>query len=453
MRMLHRFIFIALFCTGLSITLIQSFAQETLPKPVVVLTMKGAVSPAYSEYLAQGLSAAKDRNAQLVVLKLNTPGGLLTSTRDMVTDILESPVPVAVWVTPSGAHAASAGTFLLYAAHIAAMDEGTNVGAATPIQMGGPQIPNEQPANEEENTEQSASSPTDQKALEDTSAFIRSLAELRGRNAEWAEKAVTEADSLTAQEALEKKVIDVMATSLLDLMQQIDGREIETKDKTVHMLTLADAPVEEIEPDWRTLLLALITDPNVALILMTIGIYGLILEFYNPGTMIPGTIGILSLAAALFAINVLPVNIAGVILIVLGIVFMIAEAFIPSFGILGLGGVAAFIFGATMLFDEQYMPGLGLDWEVIALLAAFGIATSLFIMFFAIKVMRKRPDTGTEAMIGQSAKIDHWSGQKGRVFIDGEHWAARSEDMLSGDEKTVIIEKIDGLTLWVKAEK
>ncbi len=264
-------------------------AQEKAP--VYVLKMDGAISPAFSDYLDQGIAAAVKNNAQLLLVELDTPGGLLTSTRDMVTSILESPVPVAVWVTPPGSHAASAGTFILYASHIAAMDNGTNIGAATPIEMGNPlgQPPGSNPEPEKEPAGKDAAG---QKALEDTAAFIRGLAEIRGRNAEWAEAAVTKAESITASEALDLGVIDLIASSREQLLSSIDGRKVEAgEDKTVTLRT-KDAPVTGMKPDFRIQFLSFISDPNLAFILLTIGVWGLVLEFYNPGTLVPGTIGV-----------------------------------------------------------------------------------------------------------------------------------------------------------------
>ncbi len=322
MRLMRIICTLGLIMAGLSI-LWPSYAQEPSARPVHVLTMKAAVGPAMAGYLEGGIERAQKDNAQLLIVELDTPGGLLTTTRLMVQDIIESPVPIAVWVTPSGAHAASAGTFLVYASHIAAMDQGTNLGAATPIKMGSPMTPPspaQEPADnpQQENTEEgdktdseTNKAATDLKALEDTAAFIRGLAEMRGRNARWAEAAVIDAKSLTAREALEQNVIDMISDSREGLIMQVDGRKITLKDKTEITLSTENAAVKVFEPDWRTKILAMITDPNIAFILMTLGVYGLILEFYNPGTFIPGTIGAICLIIALYALNVLPVTAAG----------------------------------------------------------------------------------------------------------------------------------------------
>lgn len=429
----------------------ESPAQEPEKRSVLVLTMSGAISPAFSDYLEQGLAKARELNAQLVVIKLDTPGGLLTSTRDMVSAILESDIPVAVWVTPSGAHAASAGTFLLYAAHIAAMDSGTNVGAATPIQMGGPMGP--APPDDKNDNEDNpiGNSAHERKAIEDTAAFIRGLAELRGRNAEWGELAVTEAKSLTATEALEANVIDLIATSQDDLLNNVDGKAIALKNAPTLTLDLADAPVVDMKPDIRTHILSFLSDPNVAFILLTIGIYGFILEFYNPGTMIPATVGAICLIAGLFALNILPVNMAGVILLVVGILLMIAEALVPSFGILGIGGVAAFILGATFMFDQESMPGLVLDMGLVWGMALLGVLIVLLVVWLAVNSFKQKATTGQESLIGHSGKIVAWGGEEGHIHIRGETWSARTESgaPLEPGAKAEVV-AIDGLTLVVR---
>ncbi|MCB9995972.1 MAG: nodulation protein NfeD [Rhodospirillales bacterium] len=443
---------------------IAAFAQEPAERPVYVLTMDGAIGPALSGYLDTGLAKAAEDNAQLLVIELNTPGGLLSTTRDMATSIVESKIPVAVWVTPSGAHAASAGTFILYAAHIAAMDEGTNVGAATPIEMKGQtggQVGKalDDGKTDEESLKEILKEFTDpnakamrQKAIEDTTAFIRGLAELRGRNAEWAEKAVIEADSITASEALEKNVIDLIAKNREELLDKIDGKDIPVKNAASVTLQTKGAPVVEFAPDWKTRLLIMITDPNVALILMSIGVYGLILEFYNPGALVPGTIGAICLIIGLYALNVLPINAAGVALMLLGMIFMAAEAFMPSFGVMGLGGLVAFIVGATVMFEMESMPGMVLNWEVVAGVAFSGLLLIALVTYLTVKVYRKRASTGPESLVGHDALIEEWDDKHGRVRIQGEVWQAVSNDTLElnkGD--TVLVSAVDGLTLKIQA--
>lgn len=425
-------------------------AQPQTGANILAITMDGPIGPAYQEYLERGLNRAVSENAQAMIVRLNTPGGLLTTTREMASVILNAPVPVIVWVTPSGGHAASAGTFLLYAAHIAAMDEGTNIGAATPIEMGGgsplPGPQNEEQSQDstdndaEEQTSGETGKATDAKMLEDTKAFMRGLAEMRGRNAEWAEKAITEAASLTAREALEKNVINFVAGTESDLLKQLDGREVALKSGKTVTLTTAGAQIIEYEPDWRTRFLVLITDPNIAFLLMTIGMYGLILEFYNPGTFIPGTIGVISLIIGLFALNVLPVNATGIVLMILGVALFAAEAVVPSFGILGFGGLVALIVGGMMMFDTGDMPGLALDGGVLAGVSLAGLLLLILIVWLTTLAYKRKTQTGLESMVGEKAEIVEWSGTQGRVRIQGEIWQAVSDEDIKaapGDKLTV----------------
>lgn len=436
---------------------------------VFLLHMKGPIAPALSDYLVKGIRKAEEEEAELVILELDTPGGLLTTTRVMVQNILSSPVPVAVYVSPAGAHAASAGTFITYAAHVAAMAPGTNIGAATPIQMQGnvspdgsiqnrlkfsatlPRSPDKtQPEKKSDQNVQTED--VRKKAVADTSAFIRSLAGLRSRNAEWAVGAVTEAYSITAQEALQKNVIDIVAVDLNSLLEQTDGRKVNMAAGHSHQISSKDARVTAFPPDWKTRLLMLITHPNVALILMSIGVYGLILEFYNPGALIPGVIGAMSLILGLYAINILPVNTAGIILILLGSVFMCAELFIPSFGIMGFGGLAAFSAGLLVLFESQAMPGLhvsaGLIWGIIFLGALIVGLTA----WLAMSAQKKQASTGIEGMLGSEALVKSWNGRNGHVQVQGEVWAAESfrpAEYQPGD--TVVVDRVDKLTLIVKS--
>lgn len=430
-------------------------------QPVTVLNIKGAITPAYSDYLHRGLREAKKNNSQLVLIELDTPGGVLTTTREMAQEIMGSEIPVAVFVTPAGAHAASAGTFLLYAAHIAAMSPGTNTGAATPISMmpGGEQQKDKKDdadgKNKDKDSEQKKNDGTNEerlagKAIEDTAAFIRSLAELRKRNAEWAEKAVTEADSLIAKEALEQGVIDYMAADRFELIKQIHGKTVDVSDNKSVTLDVQSAPIMVYAPDWRTKLLAILTDPNIAYFLLIIGINGLILEFYNPGTMVAGVIGSVCLVLALMSMHVLPINITGLIMVILGLIFLAAEAFIPSFGIMGIGGLIAFIIGSLLLFDAEAMAGIGLNMSSVFIASAFSaslIGAGIYLLF---KLRKMQNSTGVEAMINSHATVKSWNGRDGKVEVHGETWNARAERILavnSGD-KIKIIGK-DNLTLLI----
>lgn len=440
----------------------QSPGAQGVAPSVYLLEVDGAIGPATSEYFANGMRMAREEGATLIVLQMDTPGGLDTSMREIIKAILASPIPVATYVAPQGARAASAGTYIMYASHIAAMAPGTNLGAATPVQLQGPATPLPGPlgkegdeggkdgdAGEEGGPAAPAKDAMSAKAVNDAAAYIRGLAELRGRNVEWAVKAVREAASLSYSEALEQNVIDLVADDLPALLKALDGRAVKLQSGEV-TLSLEGAIVEVVEPSWRTRLLAIITNPNVALILMMIGTYGLILEFYNPGTIIPGTIGAICLLLALYALNVLPVNYAGLALIMLGLALMVAEAFAPSFGILGLGGGAAFIFGATLLFETD-SPEFRLSWSVIIGTAVVGGGLMFLVLGMAVKAFRRPIAVGAEDVPGHAALVVDWSGGAGHVEFQGEHWRATGPETLPSGAQVKIIDR-DGLTLAVTSE-
>ncbi len=425
--------------------------------PVYVLDLKGAVGVGSGDYIERGLEQARVASAGVVVLRMDTPGGLITSTRKIIQAILASPIPVATFVAPSGAQAASAGTYILYASHIAAMAPGTNVGAATPVQIGGlPGLPEEptrnrgtHPADGPEEPTTSRDTPMERKVVNDASAWLRSLAELRQRNADWAERAVRQAASITAAEALREHVIDLIAGDLSDLLVQLDQRTVKVDGKD-QVLRTAGAPVFVLKPDWRAQLLTTLTDPNVALILMLIGVYGIIFEFFNPGFVLPGVMGGISLLLALAALAVLPIDHAGLALLLLGIALMIGEAFSSGF-VLGVGGLCAFVLGAVFLFDEPPGVELSLSWPVIASTALSTAVLLIVIIGLSLRARRKAIVSGREAMIGSKAKVADWSGQQGRVYAHGEVWRACALLPLAPNQE-VRITALRGLTLIVEPE-
>ena len=406
-----------------------------------MLEIDGAIGPATADYIDRSFAQARESNASLIVLRMDTPGGLDTSMREIIRDILASPIPVVTWVAPSGARAASAGTYILYASHVAAMAPGTNVGAATPVQIGGGGAP-----QDGEEADQQGGTAMERKAVNDAVAYIRSIAELRGRNADWGEEAVLTGASLSASAALEQDVIDFAARDRQALMNGLDGRTVTIAGQSVQIDT-AGMRIVEVEPNWRTRLLSAITNPNVALILMLIGVYGLMFEFMNPGALYPGTIGAVSLVLGLYALAALPVNFAGVALILLGLAMIAAEAFTPSFGVLGIAGTVALALGATILIDTD-VPQFQVGWPVAAGLAVASLVSILLIARLALRSRRARIVSGREQMVGATGTVLDWSGDTGHVFVHGERWRAKGvDDLVAG--AAVQVRELDGLTLTV----
>ena len=398
---------------------LQAAQLHAVPAPVAVLKLEGAVSPVLAAYVSHGIARAAHEHAQLIILTVDTPGGLDTSMREIIKSILASGVPIASFVSPGGARAASAGTFILYASHIAAMAPGTNLGAATPIALGGGQ--------------QAVDDPARHKAINDAAAYIRSLARLRNRNADWGELAVREAASLSAEEAQKRKVIDLVATDLPDLMRQ---------------LHVANAPLLHYPPDWRVQLLAVVTDPGIAVLLIMIGVVGLFIEFTHTGLVVPGVLGGICLLLGLFALQMLPVNFAGLALLGLGIAFMLAEAFLPSYGALGLGGIVAFVLGAIVLMDTD-LPGYGIPLTVIvtaAILSALLIAT---LGGLALRSWRRTSVIGDSELLGVVAEVVDVTPEQIWIHLHGERWQAQCRTPLKRGQRVRVVAR-HGLQLEVE---
>ena len=461
----------------------EALAQEAAEEPAdiadrvaFVIDVQGPIGPATRDFVSRSLETAAEEQAGLLIIRMDTPGGLDASTRDIVKDILNSPVPVATFVSPGGARAASAGTYILYASHIAAMSPATNVGAATPVAIiggapgqdkGSPpgkgarkktadeqaeagdaagEEAGEDAAEEEQAPGAVAGDAMMKKAVNDSVAYIRGLAEKRGRNAEWAELAVREADSITAEKALELGVIDLVAVNIADLLEQADGRVVEVNDREVTLET--DGLVtERLDPDWRNELLAVITSPTIAYMLLLIGVYGLILEGYNPGAILPGVVGAICLLMALYAFQMLPVNYAGLGLIALGIILMIAEVMAPSFGALGFGGIIAMVVGSIILMDTD-VPGFAVSRSLIGAIATVGSLGMMAIVWIAVRARQRPVVSGREELVGAAGvALEDFAGE-GHVFVHSERWNAVSETPVREDQ-AVVVTGLDGLRLKV----
>ncbi|WP_170334730.1 NfeD family protein [Ruegeria arenilitoris] len=436
----------------------QVDTAEVTENRVLHTVIEGPIGPATVHHVARVLEGSRNQPTSAVVFQLNTPGGLADATREIISAILLSPVPVITYVAPPGAHAASAGTYILYASHVAAMAPGTNLGAATPVAIGGlpgglpgqpPDAADEKSDETEEGTSDDPLVPKDimsAKATNDAAALIRSLAEMHDRNADWAESAVRQAESLSAAQALELNVIDLMASDLHGLLRDADGRSV-VMGETRETLKVSGLPVERIEMGTVTRILSILSNPNVALVLMMLGVYGLIFEFWNPGAVVPGVVGAICLTLGLYALNQLPLDYAGLALIGLGIAFMVAEAFSPSFGVLGLGGIIAFSLGAAMLVDTE-VEAYRVSWWLIGVMAMVSASILAVLLGYTIQTYRRAPVTGANRMIGAPARVLDWSDGVGFVWVEGERWKADGNaDLRPGQEVRVL--GVDGLTLRV----
>lgn len=446
MRSAHFFIPILLL---LASTLLVPVSANSVNHAVFQLTINDAIGPATDDYVKRSIETATLQHAKLIIIQMDTPGGLDAAMRAIIKNITNSSVPIVVYVAPTGARAASAGTYILYASHIAAMAPGTNLGAATPVQIGGispPGIQKDKDKTEKPVVDENKKA-MQRKIINDAVAYIRGLAQLRGRNQEWAEKAVREGASLPSADALKNNVIDILATDMADLLKQVDGRVVIVQGEKQQLKT-AGLTVKEINPDWRSRLLSVITNPNIAYILMLIGIYGLILEFYNPGSIVPGTVGAICLLLAMYSFQLLPINYAGMALILLGIALMIGEAFEPSFGMLGIGGVTSFVIGSIILIDTD-VPGFGIDISVIATFAVTSVVLLVFVVGMALKARKRPVVSGVEELIGSEALVIEDFEQQGRVNIHSENWNAHCDSPLQKGQHVKVV-GINGLILHVE---
>jgi membrane-bound serine protease (ClpP class) len=400
-------------------------------QPVSLIELDGAITPITDRLLTTAVERAQADGSQALIVQLNTPGGLERSMRTMAQTILNAGIPIIVYVAPTGARAASAGVFITMAAHVAAMAPATNIGAAHPVTAGGGDMGKEM----------------SKKVANDAAAFARSLAAERGRNVEWAEKAVRSSVSVTEREAVKLKVVDLVADNLQDLLAKVDGRVVKTARGVVTLQT-RDAPVKRIEIRFRDRFLALITDPNIAYILMMVGMLGIFFELQNPGVVLPGVIGGISLILAFFAFQSLPINWAGVLLILFGIALLIAEIKIASHGVLTIGGVIAMVLGSFMLYDAPEV-GFRVSWAVI--IPTVGATAGLFVWAVSagVRAMKRPPVTGAQGMVGRLAVARGELGPEGQVNVDGEIWRAVAEGGAIPAGEKVRVTAVDGLTLRV----
>jgi len=420
-----------------------------------VLEIKGAIGPATSDYLKRGLEKARNEGVSLIVLKMDTPGGLDLAMREMIQAIIASPIPVVTYVAPSGARAASAGTYILYASHVAAMAPGTNLGAATPVQIGGFGFPSDESSDSKKDDKETvqdkiAKSTGDtmtHKMVNDAEAYLRSLAQMHERNQEWAAEAVRESASLSAVDALEKGVIDLIADDIAQLLKSINLRAVKVLGQE-HRLETKDLSLQTYQPDWRNRLLSVITNPNVAYILMLLGIYGLFFELYNPGSVLPGVIGGISLLLALFAFQVLPVNYAGIALILLGIAFMVGEAFAPSFGALGMGGLFAFVIGSVILIDTD-TPDYMISRPLIGGISLISLFFFIWVIGALMKIRSRPIISGREEMLGSVGKCLSNDAEQLQVYVHSETWNAQASTPIALEQRVKVV-AIDGLTLKVE---
>lgn len=432
--------------TGLILSLAYLIAGAAVAAPVVQIDINGPIGPGVASYVTEAIEEAQGSDSAAILLVMDTPGGLDSSMREIIQAILDSRIPVIGYVAPSGARAASAGTYILMACHIAAMAPGTTIGAATPIAIGGGMPGSDQPSGTDDGSGRQEHPDLQDKIVSDSAAYMRALAEMRGRPADKVEKFVTDAISISDSEALAEGIIEITAPSARALLMQIDGRVVRVEDREWTLETV-NSDVKQMQPTWRDDFLAFITNPNIAYLLLLIGIYGLIFEFSNPGLILPGVTGAIALVLGLYALHLLPVNYAGLALLVIGLALIVAEAFAPSFGVLGISGVIAFVLGSVLLLDTD-VPGFQVSKYLIGSVALVTSAIAFLFMTLAVRAWRRPVVSGAEAMLGLEGHVLDWRGLEGHVRTHGEVWAARSGTPLKKDE-IVHVTGIVGLVLQV----
>lgn len=441
-----RWVFSALIAAALALLLTQQL-QATQPH-IAKLEVQGPINPASTDYLKRSLQQASSQGATIAIVELDTPGGLLSSTRDIIRIYLQSDIPIVTFVSPENARAASAGTFIAYASHIAAMHPSSHIGAATPVQMQGQaEAPSDNEADNDAN-----SSAMERKILNDSVAQIRNLAERYGRNADWAEQAVREAATLTAREALENNVIEIIATSVTDLINQIDGREVLIEDsmQTVHS---SDLEVRDYSPDIRNHILNFLSNPQLAYLLLLIGVYGLIFELMAPGSLFPGITGVVSLLLAAFSLQILPINVVGLLLIIAGATMLLVEFFIPSFGVIGIGGVIALTAGSIMLFDN-HIPGMELPMSIIFTVAAISLACVAFVAFIMARTRLRNQSPSDRNIVGQSGTVVENLNPRGLIRVGREVWPAQADEVrLITHGKPIRVVRQEGTLAYVEEIK
>ena len=447
-KRIHRFLLLGLVLV--TTAFVQCLAQQE--NPIYLINIDAAIGPASHDYLQQSMREAHTNNAHLIIIHLDTPGGLVSSMREMTQEILNSDIPTVVYVSPSGSNAASAGAFIVYSAHIASMAPGTNIGAASPVSLGSdspmPKDPTSDAATD--NTDESAASQlstAQKKAIEDLSAYMRSLADTNNRNSQLGVEMITKGSSFSAQEALQQKIVNFISTDLKQLVNQLNGYEVTVKNKTITLNT-TEKPIIFSRPSWRYDFLSIITNPNITYVLLIAGIYGILFELYSPGSLFPGILGVICLILSGYGLHLLPINYAGLFLVILGVVMIVAETFVTSYGILGIGGFIAFVIGSIFLLDTLY-PVYSVSRVVIGIMAVLTASILSIITNFVFGSLRRPHITGGDGMVGKTAYTLSSFDEYGQVECEGCIYSASTKTPLKAKQK-VIVTEVNGIKLSVK---